>query len=171
MTFNKKGLLVPTAVVFLGFLGVSAAKADPQCYTVASLKGNYALVTRYGNDGDHVAQALSVRHFDGNGNLRGTFIVNQPVVGSPTGERKINNGTAVGTYTVNCDGTGVFNRILSTANGTVVQSEDFLITEAVINNGQFLATAIVDMSRTPSPIVPGGLFVTRTYTRRPDPSE
>jgi hypothetical protein len=169
--FNKS-LLVSTMLVFSGFLGVPAAKADdPQCYTLASLKGNYGLITRYGNNGDHVAEALSVRHFDGNGNLMGTFVVNAPVVGSPTGDRRLIYGTAVGTYTVNCDGTGVIHRVLTTANGTVTQSEDFLIVKAVIKDGQFLATEAVDMSREPSAIVPGGLFVTRTYTRRPDPSE
>lgn len=169
--FNKS-LLVPTVLVCSGFLGVSVAKADDtHCYTLASLKGNYGLVTRYGNDGDHVAEALSVRHFDGNGNLMGTFIVNAPVVGSPTGERRLIHGTAVGTYTMNCDGTGVIQRILTTASGTVTQSEDFLITQAVIKDGQLLATTAVDMSREPSAIVPGGLFVTRTYTRRPDSDE
>jgi len=168
----SKSLLVQTMLVFSGFLGVPAAKADDaQCYTLASLKGNYASVTRYGNDGDHVAQALAVRYLDGNGNLMGTFIVNAPVVGSPTGDRRLIHGTQVGTYTVNCDGTGVFNRILTTATGTVTQSEDFVITQAVMKDGQFLATTIVDMSRESSAIVPGGLFVTRTYTRRPDPSE
>jgi len=171
--FNKRSLFVPAALVSFGLVGISAARADDaaRCYTLASLKGNWALVTRYGNDGDHVAEALSVRQYDGNGNLTGTFITNEPVVGSPTGERHLVDGTVVGTYTVNCDGTGVVNRILTTASGTVTQSEDFLITEAVIRDGQLLATAVVDMSRTPSPIVPGGLFVTRTYTRRPDPRE
>ena len=167
--FKRKGLFVPAALVGVGLFGLTAARADDaHCYTLASLKGTWALVTRYGNDGDHVAEALSVRQYDGDGNLMGTFIVNEPVVGSPTGERKIAPGTAVGNYTVNCDGTGVVNRILTTASGTVIQSEDFLITEAVIKGGRLIATAMVDMSRTPSPIVPGGLFVTRTYTRRPD---
>jgi hypothetical protein len=167
--FNRKRLPIPIGLALAGFLGASVANGDEtHCYTLASLKGSYALVTRYGNDGDHVAQALSVRHFDGNGNLMGTFIVNAPVVGSPTGDRRLIHGTQVGTYTVNCDGTGVFNRILTTATGTVTQSEDFVITQVVMKDGQFLATTIVDMSREPSAIVPGGLFVTRTYSRRPD---
>ena len=168
--FKRKMLFAPAALACVGLLGLTAAKADDDahCYTLASLEGTFAVVSRYGNDGDHVAEALSVRQFDGNGNLMGTFITNEPVVGSPTGERKIVHGTVVGNYTVNCDGTGVFNRVITTAKGTVTQSEDFLITKAARKHGRLLATAMVDMSRTPSPVVPGGLFVTRSYTRLPN---
>jgi hypothetical protein len=167
--FNKRSLFVPAALVSFGLIGTSAAKADEaRCYTLASLNGTYAIVTDYG---DHVAQALAVRYFDGNGNMTGTFLINAPVVGSATGARTLTTGTQVGTYTVNCDGTGVITRVLTTSTGTTVtQTDDLLITKAVTkhDDGHFLATALADMTRTPSALVPGGLFVTRTYTRRPD---
>lgn len=171
--FSRKSCFpVSAALVSFGVLGVSAAKADDDahCYTLASLHGTYALVATYG---DHIAQSLAVRYFDGEGNLKGPFLVNQPVVGSPTGAREIVAGTQVGTYTINCDGTGVFTRFLKTSTRlTVTQIDDFLITQAVIrDDGKLLATALTDMTRTASGIVPGGVFVTRTYTRRPDSSQ
>jgi hypothetical protein len=72
--------------------------------------------------------------------------------------------------TVNCDGTGVFTRTLTTSTGVVtVQHDDFVITQAKVrDDGQLLATALVDAQRTPSAIVAGGIFLTRSYTRRPD---
>lgn len=166
MKTRSNALVTAAAIAAWMGCGMSAAKADDaHCYTLASLKGTFAGVTTYG---DHVAEALSVRHYDGDGNTTGTFTVNEPVVGSPTGERKIVTGTQVGTYMVNCDGTGATTRLLTTANGTVTQVDDFVITQALTRDGKLLATVVVDMTRTPSGIVPGGLFVTRTFTRRPD---
>jgi hypothetical protein len=119
--------------------------------------------------GAHVALALGLRHFDGNGNLTGTFTLNEPTAGSTTGARTIVTGTNVGTYTVNCDGTGVITRILTTSTGVVTtQMDDFLITKATRRDDHLLATALEDAVRTPSAIVPGGIFVFRSYTRRPD---
>ena len=166
---NKKGLFVLALLGSFGLLGVSAAKADggSQCYTLASLKGTYAVVTTYSAN---VALALAIRHFDGEGNLTGTFTLNAPVVGSPTGERKISTGTQVGTYSVNCNGTGTFTRTLTSSTGVVTtQTDDFIITKATEReDGPPLATALEDAQRTPSALVPGGLFVFRSYTRRPD---
>lgn len=162
--FNKKSWLVPMALAF----GVSAAQADEtRCYTNASFRGTYAVVATYSAN---VALAFGVRHFDGQGNLKGTFTLNAPVVGSPTGDRKIITGTQVGTYTVNCDGTGTITRTLTSSTGVVTtQIDDFLITKATVgDDGQLLATALEDAQRTPSALVPGGLFVFRAYTRRPD---
>jgi len=168
--FTSRTVKVAMALAIAGGLAMPTAKADgTQCYTLASLKGTYAIVTDYG---DHIAQALAVRHFDGEGNMQGTFLTNEPVVGSPTGARELVAGTQVGTYTLNCDGTGVITRVLTTSTGTVTQTDDHLITQAVTrDDGSLLATALADMTRTPSGIVPGGLFVTRTYTRRPERSE
>jgi uncharacterized protein (DUF2342 family) len=57
--FKRKRLFAPAALVCVGLLGMTAARADDaQCYTLASLKGTYAIVTDYG---DHIAQALAVR--------------------------------------------------------------------------------------------------------------
>jgi hypothetical protein len=163
----KTKIVIVAAAIVTGF-GIPAAKADEtHCYTVASLEGTYAVVATYGAN---VAIALAVRHFDGEGNLRGTFTVNEPTPGSTTGGRTIVTGTNVGTYTVNCDGTGVFTRTLTASNGVMTtQMDDFVITMATIHeDGQLIATALEDAQRTPSAIVPGGIFLIRSYTRRPD---
>jgi hypothetical protein len=168
MMLKTKSLLVPTALVLAGCLSVSPAKADgSHCYTNASLKGTYGVVTTYGAN---VALALGIRHFDGQGNLTGTFTLNAPDLTSTTGGRKISTGTQVGTYTVNCDGTGTFTRIVTSSTGVVTtQMDDFVITKATEQeDGQFLATALEDATRVPSALVPGGVFFFRSYTRRPD---
>ncbi len=154
-------------VAMLG-LGISAAQADEtHCYTEASLTGTYDVVATYGAN---VAIAFGVRKLDGKGNLTGTFTLNAPDTTSATGARKIITGTQVGTYTVNCNGTGVITRTLTSSTGVVtVQLDDFLITQArVLDDGQLLAMGLEDAQRTPSALVPGGLFVIRSYTRRPD---
>jgi hypothetical protein len=153
-------------VVMLG-LGMSAAQADTTCYTAASLSGTYGVVATYGAN---VALALAVRKFDGKGNLTGTFTLNAPDTTSATGARKIITGSQIGTYTVNCDGTGVITRTLTSSTGVVTtQLDDFVITQArVLDDGGLLATGLEDAQRTPSALVPGGLFVIRSYTRRPD---
>ena len=168
--FNKTGAFVTTAIVLFGFLGMPAAFAQSQpCYTLASLQGSYAII---GNYGANVAIALGVRSFNGQGNLTGTFVVNEPKAGSTTGERTIVTGTQKGTYTVNCDGTGVITRILTLANGsTSTGVDDFVITGGGVYNGwsSVIATAMVDAQRTPSTIVSGGIFLSRTYSRLPGP--
>ena len=167
--FSKKIWFVPAASILLSFLGVSTANADePQCYTVASLRGNYAVVATYGAN---IAIAFAKRYLDGNGNLTGRFLVNAPTPGSTTGARTIITGTQVGTYTVNCNGTGVFTRVLTASNGTVShQIDDFVIRGAKVEDDQLIATAIEDAQRTPSALVPGGIFVIRSYTRLPNQS-
>jgi len=165
--FNKKSLFVAAELIFMSFLGVSAAKAEnPPCYTLGSLQGSWALIANYGAN---VAISFGERYLDGNGNLSGVFVLNGPTAGSTTGERTISTGTQAGTYTVNCDGTGTFNRVLTSSLGVVTtQVDDFIITAAIVKNGQFIATAIADAVRTPSALVPGGIFVTRVHTRLPD---
>lgn len=45
--FNRHSLFVPAALIVVGTLGVSSANAaDPQCYNLASLQGQYALITK-----------------------------------------------------------------------------------------------------------------------------
>jgi hypothetical protein len=165
--FNKTGVFVPATLAFFGLLGMPAAFAQgPQCYSLASLKGSYAVIGDYGA---HVAITLATRSFDGQGNLSGTFIVNEPKTGSATGERTIVTGTQKGTYTVNCDGTGVFTRFVTLSDGTTAtQYDDFVITAAFSGWTSLVATKIVDAQRTPSIVVPGGIFLTRTYSRLPD---
>jgi hypothetical protein len=164
---NRSDLLVLTALMFAIFLGSSAAQAgETHCYSNASLKGTYAAHVTYGAN---VAVALAIRHFDGAGNLTGTFTLNAPDPASTTGARKIITGTQVGRYSVNCDGTGTFVRTLTSSTGVVTtQVDDFLITKATEEDDQLLATGIDDMTRVPSALVSGGLFVFRSYVRRPD---
>lgn len=167
----KKMILAPIAALIVSFVGVPAAKADPQCFTVDSLDGNYAVIGTYGAN---VALAFGIRHFDGNGNLTSTFVLNEPTPGSTTGARTIITGTQIGTYTINCDGTGVFTRNLTASNGvTATQMDNFVITKAKVvhsrdGKDRLIATAIVDAQQTPSAIVAGGIFLTRSYTRLPD---
>jgi len=165
--FTKRSLFVTATLLSFGLLGMSAAQADDtHCYTNASIRGNYAIVATYSAN---VALALGVRNFDGAGNVTGTFTLNAPVEGSPTGARTIITGTQKGTYTVNCDGTGTITRTLTSSTGVVTtQTDDFLITKATERDGRLLATGLEDMTRVPSALVPGGLFVFRSYTRRPD---
>jgi hypothetical protein len=74
----------------------------------------------------------------------------------------------VGTYTVNCNGTGTITRIVTRPDGSKVSaSDDFLITGGIEKDGRLIATRIVDVQRDPSVILPGGIFLTRTHTLRP----
>ena len=166
MIFRKKSLLVPAVLIFTSFLGVSAVNAQtPRCYTLASLKGNYALV---GNYGSNIAISIGTRSYDGNGNLSGTAVVNQPTAGSTTGARTVVVATQAGTYTVNCNGTGQFLRTVTTNTGvTAIQVDDFVITGAIVQGG-LIATSIVDAQQNPSAIVLGGIFLTRIQTRLPE---
>lgn len=167
--FSKRRLLIPAAFVLAAFAGVSAANAQggPACpYTLASLQGNYAIIGTYGAN---VAIAIGTRHFDGNGNMTGTAIVNEPTAGSTTGDRTIVTATQAGTYTVNCDGSGIITRVV-TANGVSTnQIDNFTITATAPVPFAFwvVATALVDAQQTPSAIVAGGIFLKRAYTRLP----
>jgi hypothetical protein len=56
---NKRSPFVPATLVSFGLLGMSAAQADDtDCYTNASISGNYAIVATYSAN---VALALGVR--------------------------------------------------------------------------------------------------------------
>lgn len=164
------------AVLCLVFLCATIANAQdqdaPECYTSASLQGSYAVIGHYG---EHLALALAEGQFDGKGNFKSTFIVNEPDPTSTTGGRKLVSGSQTGTYTVNCDGTGVITRFVTLSNGeTGTVISDLIITKAVrsrSHRGGLIATALEDAQRTASFIVPGGVFLTRTYTRLPGREE
>ena len=174
MMLRKVNFVVVLCLVFLCATTADAQDQDhPECYTLASLQGSYAIIGHYG---DHLAIALTEGQFDGKGNFKSTFIVNEPDPTSATGARKIVTGSQTGTYTINCDGTGVLARLVKLSNGetgTVVS--DLIITKAVRSrpdtDGLLIGTALEDAQRTPSFIVPGGVFLTRTYTRLPDREE
>ena len=167
---SKKRWFIPATLMFASFLGVSAAHAQipsPGCFSVASLQGSYSVV---GNYGSNVAIALGKRYFDGNGNMTGTYVINEPTAGSTTGARTIITGTQSGTYTVNCDGTGVITRTSTSSNGVIANQMDNLVITGATGGGfgQFLATSMTDAQQTPSAIVLGGIFLSRSYTRLPD---
>ena len=159
-------------VVLLSGAAAPAQDTASACYTITSLKGSYGIIGDYG---PHLAIALSRGYFDGKGNFNATFVVNEPTAGSTTGARTLVTGSQVGTYTVNCDGTGVITRVVTLSSGTTqTVVSDFIITRAVHTHSEnevLIATGLVDAQRTPSFIVPGGVFLTRTYTRLPDADE
>jgi len=164
--FSKESLFVAAALIFTNFLGVSAANAQPTCYTAASLQGSYAIVATYGAN---LAMALGVEYLDGNGNMTRTSVINEPMPGSTAGERTLIPTVQTGTYSVNCNGTGTFTRSITAANGVkAVAVDDFMITGAVATDGTIIATTIADAQRAPSVIVPGGIFLTRSHTRLPN---
>ena len=139
------------------------------CYTRESLQGSYGVLVNYGmND----ALGLQQETLDGKGNLSRTGVLNQPTVGSTTGARTVGNVTSTGTYTVNCNGIGTIDRVVTRPDGTkAIASDDFVITGAIEKDGKLFATRIFDMQREPSVILPGGVFLTRTHTLRPAQTE
>ena len=152
-------------LLLLSVLSVAQAQS-PRCYTIESLQGAWAVANSYGAS---VALGLQAETLDGSGNLTRTGILNQPVVGAATGARTVGTVTSVGTYSVNCNGSGTITRIVTRPDGTKASADDdFLVTEAVEEGGKLIATTIVDVQRDPSVILPGGVFLTRVHTRRPD---
>jgi hypothetical protein len=170
--FSKKHLVVPAVIIFTSFLGVSAANAqDGACrYTLASLQGTYAIVVTYLPT--FAAVAIGTRYYDGAGNMTGTFIVNGPAAGSTTGARTITKGTQVGTYTVNCDGTGVITRTTTLATGQKNTFLDDFVTTTAVWSGVIIATTITDVAENPTTAgaAPAGLYQTRVQTRLPSSS-
>jgi hypothetical protein len=153
--------------ILVTILAASTASAEPPaCYTLESLQGSWAII---GTFGANVAKSLGKRDIEENGSFTGTFVLNGPTPGSPTGARTITTGTQNGSYAVNCDGTGTVTRILTASNGTTAsQVDDFVITAAIVKHREFVAIAVTDVQRVPSALVPGGIFVTRVMTRVPD---
>ena len=165
MLTRKSKFFVPALalMLFSGAALATAQKSQP-CFTLASLKGSFAVVGTYGSND---AIAFGKRTVDGEGNFTGTFLVNKPTAGSTTGDRTIVTGTQAGTIAVNCDGTGVITRILTVSGVQTTQTDDFVITGARVDDGELIATTIADAQRTPSTIVAGGIFLKRTWTRVP----
>jgi hypothetical protein len=166
---NKRSLLV-LPLLSLGLLGLSVAKADddPHCFTLESFKGTYTVIGHYEGD---IAIALGVRHLDDEGNLTGTFVLNEPEKGSTTGARTILTGTQKGSITtLHCNGTGVFTRTATASNGIVTTThDDFVVTRAIEKDGKLRVTAIQDAQVTPSSLVSPPVLLTRVWTRVPDP--
>ena len=165
----SKNPLALTVFLF-SVLGATTPGAEPSpCYTLESLDGLWTIISTFGAN---VARALGKRDIAADGSFTGTFILNGPTAGSPTGARTITTGTQNGTYAVNCDGTGTITRIVAASNGTTAsQIDDFVITAAVVSHHELIATAVTDLQRVPSALVPGGIFVIRGMTRVPDERE
>lgn len=127
---SRKRSFVAAVLMVAGVSGPSAARAGtPECYTLSSLQGSYGVVNNYGAS---VAMGIQAETLDGRGNLTRTGILNQPTAGSTTGARTIVTVTSVGTYTVNCDGSGTITRVITTSGGqTAFATDDFLITESI----------------------------------------
>jgi PKD domain len=161
-----KTSFVPAAFLFVSLLGMPFANGQStRCYTLESLQGSYGVANTYGAN---LALGLQAETLDGRGNLTRTGILNQPTAGSATGLRTVGLVTSVGTYAVNCDGSGTITRIVTRPDGTTATaSDDFLITEAIEKDGRLIAATIEDVQRDPSVILPGGVFLTRIHTLRP----
>ncbi len=166
--FSNKTLFITATAFLCSFLGATTASAQSAtCYTKESLQGSWAGITFFGSN---VAMALVQGTHGAEGRLNRTFTLNIPTAGSTTGERTITTGTTVGTFDVNCDGTGVFTRILTASTGVVSnQFDDFLVTASIEKDGKLIATQITDAGRVPSANVQPPTFASRVLYRRPDP--
>ncbi len=156
----------PSSIVLGGvFLKRKYTRRPEGCFTQESLQGSYGVEGFYGVN---VALALQAETLDGKGNLIRSGELNQPNVTSATGARIVGTVRSEGTYTVNCNGTGIISRIVTRPDGTKATAlDDFIITAGIESNGKLLATTIVDAQRDPSVILPGGVFITRLHTLRP----
>ena len=174
----QRSLCAPALLLFIGGLGSPALKAQQgDCpFIAASLQGNYAVVinlTGASAPAGGVGMGLQTQTMDGNGNFSRSGTLNTPTPGSTTGARTVQSSVNVGTYAVNCDGTGTITRFLTRADGTTQATvDDFVITKSVRKlggvGGYLLALTIVSAGRQPSTIIAGGAFVTQIHTRRAD---
>lgn len=164
-----------TLVILLltGFIppGSGAALAaqsgnEPQVhrdYSTASINGSYAFVGTYAG---LIASSFGVVTFNGLGSARGSVIVNQP---NADGSRNVITVGLAGTYFANRDGTGTLSYLVTFPDGhTANVTEDLLITKAEVQRGMLIATSIFDAQKQPSVVLSGDVYVTHTYTRRPD---
>ena len=165
--FSNKTLMVPVTALLCSFVGAATASAQSTaCYTRESVQGSWAIMTNYANQ---IGLVLGQGTLDADGKLNRSITINAPTLGSTTGERTISTGTNVGTIDVNCDGTGIVTRILTSSTGVVSnQVDDFQIVAAVEKDGKLIATQITTAVRIPSALIPGGVFSSHSYTRRPD---
>ncbi len=165
--FSNQTLIVPVMALLCSFVGAATASAQSTaCYTRESVQGSWAIMTNYANQ---IALVLGQGTVDADGKLNRAITINVPTPGSTTGERTISTGNNVGTFDVNCDGTGIVTRILTSSTGVVSnQIDDFQIVAAVEKDGKLIATQITTAGRATSALIPGGVFASHAYTRLPD---
>src|SRR5215467_11614090 len=140
MEFRRAGKFWrPDLLLFVG-LGLLFQRVQAQAnrdtsdshskYTLATICGNYGAIATYGAN---IARALGTETMDGQGNLTGSAIVNQP---GPNNTRAITNIGLAGTYTVNPDGTGkMVLTVTLEGGGSASVTEDFVITKVKVVNG------------------------------------
>ncbi|HET9177341.1 MAG TPA: hypothetical protein VFQ24_03200 [Terriglobia bacterium] len=139
------------------------ASQEHRDYSTASINGSYAFVGTYAG---LVASSFGVVTFNGLGSARGSVIVNQP---NSDGSRNIVTVGLAGTYFVNRDGTGTLSYLVTFPDGrTANVTEDLLITKAEMRRGMLTATSMFEAQEQPSVVLSGEVYVTHTYTRRPD---
>lgn len=165
--FLRGRMIFPIAVVEILAWGsapalmAQAVAGAARTYSVASLKGDYAVINHYGAN---LALGIGDEHFDGTGKATGSLLLNRPTA---TGSRELVALTSTGTYTVNNDGTGILYLAVTLPDGTVkTATEDFVITRSELIDGVLVATEIVDEQREPSLVLGNGVFVTQDFTRR-----
>jgi hypothetical protein len=130
-------------------------------YSVASIRGDYAVVNHYGAN---LALGVGTVHFDGTGTLSGSLLLNKP---ASTGARELVPLTLTGTYSVNGDGTGtIFFTVTLPDSSIKTATEDFVITRTEVIRRFPVATEIIDAQREASLVLGNGVFVTQKYTRR-----
>ena len=132
-------------------------------YSQASLSGTYARVGTYQGN---IAAALGVVVFDGQVSAKGSATVIEP---GTRGSSTIVKVGLEGTYSVNSDGTGTIQLVVTLPNGTTSDViQDFVITKSENRNGTFIATSIFEAQEQPSVVISGDVFVSYVDTRRPD---
>ena len=167
---NTRRSLIPVLSCILGYFAIAPAsivlaqgsKTDQPAYSLASLKGDYAVVGTYGAN---VARLIGTYHADGKGNVEGTARVNLP---GSSNDRVVVNLSFSGPYVVNLDGTGtLYFTVELPGGGTAPATLDFVITQSEILDRIKVATEIATAQREPSSVV-NGQFVTHIATRRSD---
>jgi hypothetical protein len=150
-----------TPIVLLAGMFVPVSGAQGPRYTLASLQGDYGVVTHYNGN---LAQGVGTEYFDGNGKCHASLILNRPTA---TGTRELVPLTLTGTYTVNNDGTGIFSVQVTLPDGSIKTATlDFVITRSQVMRGVPVALQIADEQREPSLVLGNGVFVTQDFTRR-----
>jgi hypothetical protein len=174
MEFQRARRLWWPILVFFASLGPSSqtthAQADRDTsnahpkYTLATICGNYSAIATYGAN---IARALGTETMDGQGNLTGSAIVNQP---GPNNTRTITSIGLAGTYTVNSDGTGKMVLTVTLQDGSSASvTEDFLITKVKVVDGVRIASEIQDAQEVPSAVIEDSSLVIHSYSLRSVP--
>jgi hypothetical protein len=140
--------------------------AEPKAFSNASIQGVYAL-TSLAEGGRAPGASIGMLRFNGQGNVSGQIITNMP--GPTYQERRVEQGSVEGTYTVDETGVG-FGRTETVhryGDGTVLATAArFMINQAEASITESMAQSLTVMQEGLDPAT-GGL-VTASLTRLPD---